>query len=397
MLYLTRLSKKQYVWLIGTLSVAIGIVALGWVREPRGEALDPSAFVTELSIKEIAPQLGVTGKALARELDLPLDVPKKKPLRQLGIEQDKLDHAVAHIASHRPTRLKYYVFAAIVLWALVFLGRLGRPDGSPVSERKNWYPRAPFLITLIVAVVVCGFLLGKSPNPMEGAVKLFKAMVGLYPSVGAKVLAFLFFIGLAIVGNKLICGWACPFGALQELVYSLPILKRAKRRKLPFVVSNSIRAVLFLVMLLLLFGLVGGKPGYVLYHGINPFNLFDFNFETWTILATVVVSLGLALVIYRPFCQLICPFGLVSWLAERLSLMRVRVDRDRCDRCGACGNACPTEAARQIVEGKTFAADCYSCARCLNVCPTEALTYDLAIVRLQKHNQAESVAANAPP
>jgi len=30
----------------------------------------------------------------------------------------------------------------------------------------------------------------------------------------------------------------------------------------------------------------------------------------------------LALVIYRPFCQLICPFGFVSWLAERLSLMR---------------------------------------------------------------------------
>jgi ferredoxin len=375
--YLTRLSRKQYVWLIGTLMVAISIVAIGWVLEPRGETLHPSACTTDSSVKQIAPKLGVTGKALARELGLPLEVPKMKPLRQLGIEQDKLDNAVAHLASHRPTQLKYYVFAALVLWAVVFLGRLGRPDGSPVSEHKQWYPRAPFVVTLIVAVVVCGFLLGKSPNPMEGAVKVFKSMVGLYPSVWEKVVAFLFFMVLAVVGNKLVCGWACPFGALQELAYSLPVLKRVKRQRMPFVVSNSIRAGLFVAMLLLLFGLIGGSRGFVLYHGINPFNLFDLQFETGMILATVVVSLGSALFVYRPFCQLICPFGFVSWLAERLSLMRVRVNCDECNKCGACENVCPSGAARYIVQGKTLGADCYSCARCLNVCPSDAIAYSL--------------------
>ena len=54
---------------------------------------------------------------------------------------------------------------------------------------------------------------------MEGAVKFFKGMVGLQPSMVAVVLGFIFFIWLAIVGNKLVCGWACPFGALQELCY----------------------------------------------------------------------------------------------------------------------------------------------------------------------------------
>jgi polyferredoxin len=59
------------------------------------------------------------------------------------------------------------------------------------------------------------------------------------------VLAFIFFVGLAIIGNKLVCGWACPFGALQELIFSLPILKRLKRKKVPFLVSNVIRGGLF--------------------------------------------------------------------------------------------------------------------------------------------------------
>jgi polyferredoxin len=332
-----------------------------------------------MSIKDVAPQLGVTGKALARELGLPLDVSKKKPLRQLRVEQETLDRATTHLLSHRPSRLKYYVFAAIVLCGLVFLVRLGRPDHSSVVERRSWYPRAPYIFALLVAVIVCGFVLGKSPNPMESAVKLFKSMIGLYPSVWEKVGALAFFVGLAIVGNKLVCGWACPFGALQELVYSLPVLKRAKRHKLPFWISNSIRATLLVVMLLLLFGVVGDSKGFVLYHQMNPFNLFNLDFETWIIASTIALSLALSLLVYRPFCQFVCPFGFLSWLAERVSLTRVRIRRDRCEDCGACALACPSGAAGHLLQGQVFRADCYSCARCLNVCPHEAIVYGFPI------------------
>ena len=378
MSYFSCLSKQQTAWLIATLIAVGGIVGIGWTIEGGGADASVVSFTTAMSIKDVAPRLNVTGKALARELGLPLDVPKKKPLRQLGVEQDELDHATTHLLSHRPSRLKYYVFAAIVLWALVFLVRLGRPDKSPVEDRKCWYPRIAYLATLLVAVVVCGFLLGKSPNPMEGAVKLFKAMVGLYPSVWAKVGGFAFFIGLAVLGNKLVCGWACPFGALQELVYSLPILKRAKRRKLPFWLSNSVRATLFVVMLLLLFGVVGNKQGFVLYHQMNPFNLFNLDAESGAIAATILLSLVASLLIYRPFCQFICPFGFISWIAERFSVARVRIRRDLCDNCGACALACPSGSAKHLLEGKVFRADCYSCARCLNVCPNSAIRYGLS-------------------
>ncbi len=370
-----RLSSRQKAWFGASLAGAVLIVAIGILCEPEQTGSTDLQFELQMSIKQLAPSLGVTGRALARELGLPLDVPKGKPLIELGISQDQLDHSTAHLLSHEPAVLKYYIYAALALFGLVFLTRLGRPDETQVSQRRMWYPRLPYLIALVVSVIACGFVLGKSPNPMEGAVKFFKSLVGLYPSVADKTIAFAFFIALAIIGNKLICGWACPFGAIQELVYSLPILRKLKRWKLPFWLSNTIRGALFIAMLVLLFGIVGGRKGFVVYHALNPFNLFDLDFDEWVVLVTIIVSIALALFVYRPFCFVICPFGFLSWLAERLSLARVRIDRANCTKCGACIKACPSQAAMGIVEGRRFPADCTSCARCLNACPQDAIRY----------------------
>jgi len=388
--YLAKLSPRQKIWSIVSVAAVFLIIALGILCEPDRPSQAENQFTISMSIKEIAPKLGVTGKGLARELSLSLDTPKRRPLSKLGISQEQLDHAVAHILSHRSTGLKYYVFAAIVLFGLMYLTRFGRPDNASISERKLWYPRIPYITCLLAAVLVCGFVLGKSPNPMEGTVKVFKSMVGLYPSIISKLIALIFFVVLAVIGNKLICGWACPFGALQELIYSLPILRKVKQWKTPFWLTNTIRGGLFCVALLFLFGIVGGRKGFVIYHYLNPFNLFNLDFDHWLILLTVVVFLTLAFFTYRPFCQFICPFGLVSWIAEKLSLYRVIIDEEKCTKCGACIKACPLHAAKGKVENKTFSADCFSCARCLNVCPVDAIHYCLIWPKRQKINN-ESV------
>ena len=368
-------STRQRTEMVAIVLIMAIILSIGVVMNLPKEKTVSEQFTIDMSIRDIAPKLEVTGKGLARELALPLNTPNKNPLNKLGITQDQLDHAVEHILSHRSTSLKYYVFAALVLFGLGYLIRLGRPDNASISERKIWYPRIPYIASLIAAVLVCGFILGKSPNPMEGTVKVFKSMVGLYPSIIAKLFGLIFFVVLAVIGNKIICGWACPFGALQELIYSLPILRKVKQWKTPFWLTNTIRCGLFCVVLAFLFGIVGGMKGFVIYHYLNPFNLFNLDFEHWLILLTVVGFLTLAFFTYRPFCHLICPFGLVSWIAERFSLYRVIIDEEKCTKCEACIEACPLHAAKGRVERKTFPADCFSCARCLNVCPKDAIYY----------------------
>jgi len=373
--WFSQISFKQRIWLFSSLAGMLAIVALGILLGSSSKPKESVEFNINMSIQDIAPKLGVTGKGFARELELPLDVSKRKPVRTLGVTYEKLDHAVEHILSHRDSMLKYYVYAALILLGLVFLVRLGRPDKSDNKNRHVWYPKTPYVIALLFSVVVAGFILGKSPNPMEGTVKVFKSMVGLYPDLMIKVVAFGFFIMLAVIGNKMICGWACPFGALQELIYCVPILRKIKKRKLPFIFTNTIRVCLFIAMLLFLFGIIGGRKGFVIYHYINPFNLFNLDFETLSILLTVIIALLASIAVYRPFCQFICPFGLVSWIAERFSIFRVRIDKEKCTQCGACIKACPLEAAEGRVNGKKMPADCFSCARCLNVCPVDAIQY----------------------
>ncbi len=376
-MWLSKLSRAQKTTMAAAIVIAAAVVVVGVTTQEEPDPMNQGSLSTNMSIAKIAPELGVTGKSLARDLELAIDVDKKASLRELGVSQKQLDNTIRHLAGHSESTVKYFIFGALVLLAWVYLVRLGRPDGSPASDRKTWYPLWPYLLALLLAVVVCGFLLGKSPNPMEGAVKVFKSMVGLYPSVLEKVLAFLFFIALAVVGTKLICGWACPFGALQELLYSLPVLRSLKKRKVPFAVSNTIRILLFAAMLIVLTGLVGGKKGFVLYHYVNPFNLFNFDIESLSVGVTIAAAAVLSLGTYRPFCQFICPFGLLSWVLERLSLFGVRVDPDLCTQCGACIRACPNEAAKGRVAHSLLAADCFSCGRCLNSCPVDAIRYGL--------------------
>lgn len=382
------LSRRQKLILYMTLILGTLIILFGFWNTDDTQTHDTIEFTTSMSIKEIAPQLGVTGKALARELNLPLDVGKRKPLYKLGVTSDELSHVVHHLLSHVDATAKYYIFFVIVIFGLIYLTILGRPGNASLNHKNTWYPQLPYIIFLLISLIFAGFYLGKSPNPMEGVVKVFKSTVGLYPDPGFKLLAFLFFVMLAVVGNKLICGWACPFGALQELIYSIPILRKLKKRKLPFALTNSIRVGLFIIMLLLLFGIVGGRRGFVIYHYMNPFNLFNMDFDHIFILITVVVIVIASFMTYRPFCQFICPFGLISWILERLSITRVQIDMETCTRCGACVNACPTDATKGMLADDPLAADCFSCARCLNVCPVDAIKYESIFKK--KKNREES-------
>ena len=79
--------------------------------------------------------------------------------------------------------------------------------------------------------------------------------------------------------------------------------------------------------------------------------------------------LVVSLFIYRPWCRFLCPFGLVGWLVEQISLFRPRIDREECKECQLCVKACPSRAMADIYAGKKTHADCFACGACIQACP----------------------------
>ena len=205
--------------------------------------------------------------------------------------------------------------------------------------------------------------------------------------VSLYVFGFLVAVG-ALLGRG-VCGFLCPFGLVQELLYKIPLLKKLRLRRLPG--EKGLRALKFVMLLLfvLLLPMVvtdvtgQGDPWFCKYicpvgtleAGI-PLVLFHKGLQsaigflyTWK-LAILGVILLLSLVIWRPFCRYLCPLGALYGFFNRFALYRYRVDVAKCIDCGACRAACKLDLP---VWEKPNHIDCVRCGACMDACPTGAL------------------------
>jgi ferredoxin len=66
----------------------------------------------------------------------------------------------------------------------------------------------------------------------------------------------------------------------------------------------------------------------------------------------------------------------VGWFFEKLSILKIKVNYDKCIACGKCEKACPSTVMSAILRrDKKVIPDCFSCGACMNVCPTKAIDF----------------------
>jgi polyferredoxin len=210
--------------------------------------------------------------------------------------------------------------------------------------------------------------MGLHPSPVCAITKpfLFLSAGGGIPIIFLTILAFI--TVFSIVGNKVFCGWACPIGAVQELFNQIPLPKKFKIM-LSFRTSNPIRITIFVAFITLVF-----TVGISVYDYFNPFHFLHWRFETMAI-AVLLITLITSLFIFRPFCYLVCPIGLFTWVLEHFSLIRVKVNRHNCEECNLCIKESSCPAVQSILDEKRFHADCFACGRCIGACPVKALRF----------------------
>lgn len=216
------------------------------------------------------------------------------------------------------------------------------------------------------------------------------------------VLGFLMMIG-ALCG-RLVCGWLCPFGLVQDLLYKIPGVK--KLRKLPgdrFLrwIKYGILAVFVVLLPLFVVDIVGqGSPWFCKYicpsgtlFGGIPLVSANESLRsaigwlyTWKV-AILVVLLVLSVFVCRPFCRYLCPLGAIYGPFNKFALFRYRLEKDKCVSCGKYQKTCPMDLP---VWEKPNSAECIRCGRCRSACPTGAIR---TTVERRKKRESQSSSA----
>jgi len=196
----------------------------------------------------------------------------------------------------------------------------------------------------------------------------------------AAIHSFPFFLvgGLMIVGllvGRLACGWVCPVGLFQELLYKIKSVKITLPRDITFL--PYIIVVVFIVVLpfitaehwfskLCPVGTLTAAIPWVLWNPINPSTgvLTIAPGTVGLLFAVKLIILGTALWFFvsskRPFCRYICPMGLFWSFFNKVSIMKMEVD-DGCTKCDVCRKKCPEGI--KIYEDPN-ARECIRCLEC---------------------------------
>lgn len=240
--------------------------------------------------------------------------------------------------------------------------------------RRGTWKRREKMIGYGISLFAFGIFFGPEPSPMH-PVKDFVFLLG---AMGKPVIIFIGFIAVLLVAsvvlNRAICAWGCQFGVLQDFIHRIFRNKKDTKSVVasytpPFWLSNSVRIASFLGMIFGAFFL-----SFDLFGIFDPFKIFSpgkIGIAAGVFAGIVILA---SVFIYRPFCYFFCPFGLLSWLASQLSIIRIRINREKCTDCTVCVRACPTNAMKGIYEKKSIPPDCYTCGSCLAACPTRAIS-----------------------
>lgn len=226
--------------------------------------------------------------------------------------------------------------------------------------------------------------------------------------VGLLVLTFLF--------GRIYCSVICPLGVMQDLFAYLGKSKwfrKNKKAKLANKYSYSPEkrwlrlAVLVLFIIMLVAGFNAGAVllapysayGRIVASFLQPIYIGCNNLlATWAEqndsymfyqvdihdnpAALIIVASASAIILFvlafmhgRTYCNTICPVGTVLGYASKCSLVKIKIDEDKCIKCGLCAKNCKA-ACIDIRKGEVSKIDysrCVMCGNCIDVCNKDAL------------------------
>ncbi len=218
---------------------------------------------------------------------------------------------------------------------------------------------------------------------------LQNALGPLNKNIGFYVFGIILLYGMLL--GRTICGWLCPIGLIQELIYKLPTPKLKKSRLTRFLsYLKYVILIVFVILVPIYYGIFKGipVPGFCKYicpagtlegaMGMLPKNpqwlpMLGLIFTQKFIIMVIVILA--CIFCYRSFCRFLCPLGAIYGLFNGLSIIGIKVDHGKCNNCGACVRKCKMDVKR------VGDHECIHCGQCSAYCNQKAISFSNSKLR----------------
>ncbi|MBN1759253.1 MAG: 4Fe-4S binding protein [Chitinispirillaceae bacterium] len=221
--------------------------------------------------------------------------------------------------------------------------------------------RRPARITVLIVSAILGFLAFTPMFPVQFQQLLLGRGPEDRPIIAAAAIILLLVLSTIAVG-RIFCGYLCPIGAVQELMYFIPSKKLIGRYGRIFSIARSI------VFVALIMSAVFGGIALLEWAGVTAFFHLRTRSPFFYIFAAILI---VSLFLYRPFCRIACPLGLLMSWSSRLNFFKIRTG-SACTNCTFCEKQCPTQTA---ILAPDRSGECYLCLRCADKCNQDAVVY----------------------
>lgn len=265
-----------------------------------------------------------------------------------------------------------------------------RPAGAKPADRKTvrqkrrsvrFYVQAFFFA--LIALIAVNHTLAESGGgipflsqaslhaicPFGGVVSLYQLFsLGTYVQkihAGSVILMGIMAV-LALLFGPVFCGWVCPLGSIQEWFGKLgrKLFKQRYNHIVPEKADWALRWFRYAVLLWVVY--MTARSGTLVFSSLDPYQAL-FNFWSAEVAPTALIvlgaTLGLSLIVERPWCRYACPYGALLGLSNKIRIFRIRRQPATCISCGKCDRVCPMNL--DIANKETVSAvHCISCFEC---------------------------------
>jgi ferredoxin len=195
--------------------------------------------------------------------------------------------------------------------------------------------------------------------------------------------------------GRLICGWACPFGLIQELLHKIPSPKFGVPRGMRYIKYGFLLVFVIILPLTVVDSFGYGQLWFCKY--VCPAGTLEAGLPMLLMQPALRQSIGILffsklviLVLFvlwsvlasRPFCRTTCPLGAFYALFKKFKLVKLRFVEENCTRCNACHHVCPMGVK---FDESPEDAECITCLACMSkACQFDAIELEVAGLPLGK-------------